>query len=109
MINPSQWPLPDNTQHSQQTNIHAPTVGIEPTISAGERPKTYALDRTATGTGTKNYYINKFSINVLNVLITVQFIIHLIIGWYIDKVNVQTKEGKVVYFLHKGNVAIAEG
>jgi len=26
-------------------------VGFEPTISAGERPKTYALDRVATGTG----------------------------------------------------------
>jgi hypothetical protein len=26
-------------------------AGFEPTISAGERPKTYALDRTATGTG----------------------------------------------------------
>jgi len=23
MINPSQRPLPDNTQHSKQTNIHA--------------------------------------------------------------------------------------
>ena len=29
-----------------------PPVGSEPTISAGERPQTYALDRTATGTGT---------------------------------------------------------
>ena len=28
-----------------------PLVGFEPTISAGERPKTYALDRAATGTG----------------------------------------------------------
>ena len=28
-----------------------PPVGFEPTISAGERPKTYALDRAATGTG----------------------------------------------------------
>ena len=28
-----------------------PRVGFEPTISAGERPKTYALDRAATGTG----------------------------------------------------------
>jgi hypothetical protein len=28
-----------------------PPVGFEPTISAGERPKTYALDRTATGIG----------------------------------------------------------
>ena len=26
-------------------------VGFEPTISEGERPQTYALDRAATGTG----------------------------------------------------------
>jgi hypothetical protein len=26
-----------------------PAVGFEPTISAGERPQTYALDRVATG------------------------------------------------------------
>ena len=36
--------------HNRQ--ISMPWVGFEPTISAGERPKTYALDRTATGTGT---------------------------------------------------------
>ena len=29
-----------------------PPVRFEPTISAGERPQTYALDRSATGTGT---------------------------------------------------------
>ena len=28
-----------------------PPVGLEPTISAGERPQTYALDRVATGRG----------------------------------------------------------
>ena len=28
-----------------------PPVGFEPTISAGERPHMYALDRAATGTG----------------------------------------------------------
>jgi hypothetical protein len=28
-----------------------PAVGFEPTISAGERPQTYALDRAVTGTG----------------------------------------------------------
>jgi len=50
VISSSQRPLPDNTQHSQQTNIRAP-VGFKPTISAGERPQTYALDRAATGTG----------------------------------------------------------
>jgi hypothetical protein len=28
-----------------------PLVGFEPTISTGEQPQTYALDRAATGTG----------------------------------------------------------
>jgi len=28
-----------------------PPVGFEPTISAGERPQPYALDRAAIGTG----------------------------------------------------------
>jgi hypothetical protein len=28
-----------------------PPVGFRPTISAGELPQTYALDRAATGTG----------------------------------------------------------
>jgi hypothetical protein len=28
-----------------------PPVGFEPKISAGERPKTYALDSAAIGTG----------------------------------------------------------
>jgi hypothetical protein len=27
-----------------------PTVGLEPTISAGEQPQTHALERAATGT-----------------------------------------------------------
>ena len=34
--------------HNRQTFM--PPVGFEPTISAGERPQTYALDRAATGT-----------------------------------------------------------
>ena len=33
-----------------------PPVGFEPTISAGERPKTYAFDRVATGTGVSLTY-----------------------------------------------------
>jgi len=36
-----------------------PPVGFEPIISAGERPKTYALDRAATGNGSNVYYIIK--------------------------------------------------
>jgi hypothetical protein len=34
------------------TNRHPYPGGIRTTISAGERPQTYALDRAATGTGT---------------------------------------------------------
>ena len=33
-----------------------PPVGFEPKISAGERPKTNALDRAATGTGIDSEY-----------------------------------------------------
>ena len=78
VISPLHRPLPDNTQHSQQKDIHRtplyewsarrrdlhltthnthnrqtsiPPVGFEPTVSAGELPQTYALDRAATGTG----------------------------------------------------------
>ena len=40
--------------HNRQTSM--PLVGFEPTISAGERPQTYALDRAATGTGMKRPY-----------------------------------------------------
>jgi len=51
---------PHNT-HNRQTSI--PPVGFEPTISAGERPQTYALDCTATGTGNNNLntvvYLNR--------------------------------------------------
>jgi len=30
-------------------------VGFEPTIAAGERPQSYALDRVATGNGNSEY------------------------------------------------------
>ena len=36
-----------------------PPVGFEPTISEGERPQTYALDRAATGTGKYVIYLDK--------------------------------------------------
>ena len=42
--------LTTHNTHNRQTSM--PPVGFEPTISAGERPQTYALDRGATGTGT---------------------------------------------------------
>ena len=41
--------LTTHNTHNRQTFMLP--VGFEPMISAGERPQTYALDRTATGTG----------------------------------------------------------
>ena len=38
--------LTTHNTHNRQTSM--PPVGFEPTISAGERPQTYALDRAAT-------------------------------------------------------------
>ena len=43
--------LTTHNTHNRQTSM--PPVGFEPTTSAGERPKTHALDRAATGTGSK--------------------------------------------------------
>jgi len=39
------------THNTHNKQISMPRVGFQPTISAGERPQTYALDRAATGTG----------------------------------------------------------
>ena len=41
---PSQRSLRDNTQHSQQTDIHAP-AGFEPAITENERPQRHASVR----------------------------------------------------------------
>jgi len=41
--------LTTHNTHNRQTSM--PPAGLEPTISAGERPQTYALDREATGIG----------------------------------------------------------
>jgi len=53
--------LTTHNTHNRQTSM--PPVGFEPTISAGERPQTYALDRVATGTD--NYPVCCF--NPLNI------------------------------------------
>ena len=47
--------LTTHNTHNRQTSMLP--VGFEHTISAGERPQTYALDRAATGTGDWNIYI----------------------------------------------------
>jgi len=40
-----------------------PPVEFEPTFSAGERPQTYTLDRTTTGTGICTSSITKISLS----------------------------------------------
>jgi hypothetical protein len=40
--------------HNRQRSM--PPVEFEPTILAGEQPKTYALDLAANGTGERNEY-----------------------------------------------------
>jgi len=49
-----------------------PPVGFEPTISADERPQTYALDLAATGTGMDCTYsnINPKRCNVTQFILT---------------------------------------
>ena len=61
--------LTKHITHNRQ--ISMPPVGFEPTISAGERPQTYALDRAATETGVlvfispnKEYY-HSFNLYIL--------------------------------------------
>ena len=41
-----------------------PPVGLEPTISAGERSQTYALDRAATKTGLLSTQGTKISLKL---------------------------------------------
>jgi hypothetical protein len=55
---PSQRPLPDKTQHSQETNFHE-AGGLEPVILTSERPQTRVLDRAATGIGKRRALAQK--------------------------------------------------
>ena len=59
VISPSQRPLPDNTQHSQQTNIHVPG-GIRTYNLSRRAAEGLHLDRAATGTGCEYGYNIKF-------------------------------------------------
>ena len=58
---PSSSQTNDTTQHPRQASMSP--VGFEPTISAGERPQTYALDGTATRTG-RSHTNTKFQTEV---------------------------------------------
>ena len=59
--------LTKHDTHNRQKSM--PPVGFEPTISVGERPQTYALDRAATGTGIFHSFIRKSNYFVLQTLV----------------------------------------
>ena len=48
---PDEWSARRRDLYLTAQNTHIPTVGFEPTVSAGERPQTYVLDRAVTGAG----------------------------------------------------------
>ena len=58
---------PDNTKHSQQTDIHA-LAGFEPTIPSAKRPQNYALYRATTGIDHKKNVLSLNSIDVVQYL-----------------------------------------
>jgi hypothetical protein len=45
------------TQNTHNRQISMPPMGFEPTISACERPQTYALDSASTGTGNHRHLV----------------------------------------------------
>jgi hypothetical protein len=68
--------LSTRNTHNRQTSMLP--EGFEPTISAGEQPQTYDLDRTATGTG--GYYIYQ-SIITYNSLISAKYLLISCVSW----------------------------
>ena len=49
--------LTTHSTHNRQTSM--PPVGFEHTISAGEQPQTFVLDRAAAGTGVYPFTVSK--------------------------------------------------
>jgi len=59
------------THDTHNRQISMPPVGLEPTISAGEWPQTYTLDRAAIGTGINyalalyNFYVQLYTFYIV--------------------------------------------
>jgi hypothetical protein len=64
--------LTTHNTHNRQTSILS--AGFEPTILAGERPQTYALDRAATGTGYFEECLLQIFSGLLSFLLLCQYI-----------------------------------
>jgi len=59
VISPTQRPLPDNTQLSQETDLHAAGEIRNPRIPANEWQQTHSLDRAATRLGLLQLLVSK--------------------------------------------------
>ena len=81
-----------------------PPAGFEPTISAGERPQTYALDLTATGTGIYTYEVQK------HIIINTHILIHMYTRTYIMPIyryiNIQYRQRTYNVILRRVRVTI---
>ena len=66
-------------------------VGFEPTISAGERPQTYALDHAATGTGRlvncDFYFQDKLNIYHVKVEMLSMIAVQILGGGFYNNLN----------------------
>ena len=75
-----------------------PLVGFKPTISAGERPQTYALDRAATGADHIYIIINVIIITKVHhkILNKQKLIIIIIIYSWLHINSFEISKGKVI-------------
>ena len=72
-----------------------PPLGFEPTISAGEQLKTYALDRAATGTGTNILVLKVILNSTLPVMYT--SLLHTIQTNFLQGICPMSNNGYVAY------------
>ena len=56
-----------------------PQVGFKPTISVGERPQTYALDRATTGTAN---FLFHYESKIFSILYVPQLVSTLAMNWF---------------------------
>ena len=73
--------LTTHNTHNRQTSM--PPAGFEPTISAGERPQTYALDRAAIGTGKKKEQLINHNLELAVAALLRLMVLHLRFNKYI--------------------------
>ena len=93
--------LTTHNTHNRQRSM--PQVGFKPTISEGERPQTYALDRKATGTGRLIYiyiWFHQYDDRLLGIgaIITVLTVIQ----WWRDVTREGTYQGLHTKIVTKG-------